>query len=154
MERGFGDPLVLPESERYDFVLSALVADIDFDGQNEVILGTYGQVSAILFICILFIGYFQELLAYKFHLKAGSLKSDDSASSESHNRSSSSLHDGEFKMVWQRSFCDPLLGLDEVDITGDGVNEVIIVTLKGLHILQVSSKSYLFEIVKNSDAPD
>ncbi|ELT94536.1 hypothetical protein CAPTEDRAFT_177283 [Capitella teleta] len=118
LERGFSDPLVLPESERYDFVLSSLVADIDFDGQNEVILGTYGQ----------------ELLAYKFNLKAGS-KPEESAS-ESHNRSCSSLHDGEFKMIWQRSFCEPLLGLDEVDITGDGVNEVIIVTLKGLHILQ------------------
>ena len=42
--RGLQDSHCLPDSDSRDAVLSALVADIDFDGQNEVILGTYGQV--------------------------------------------------------------------------------------------------------------
>lgn len=33
----------LPKSERHDSVLCALVADINFDGRNEIVIGTYGQ---------------------------------------------------------------------------------------------------------------
>ena len=44
-ERGFLDVLTLPGSDDYDCVLCSLVTDIDFDGQKEIILGTYGQVS-------------------------------------------------------------------------------------------------------------
>ena len=48
LERGVGDPLVLAESDRCDSVLCARVADVDFDGQNEVLLGTYGQVNSLM----------------------------------------------------------------------------------------------------------
>ena len=40
--------------------------------------------------------------------------------------------------MWQRSFADPILVLDDADITGDGVKEVIVVSLKGMHVLQAS----------------
>ena len=46
--------------------------------------------------------------------------------------------EGEYRLLWKRSFPDPILGLDSVDITGDGLNEIIIMSLKGLHVLQVS----------------
>ena len=42
--QGLSDPLVLPGSDNYDSILCALVADLDFDGQNEILLGSYGQV--------------------------------------------------------------------------------------------------------------
>ena len=87
---------------------------------------------------------------YKFHQKSASnkLSTDDDAlldaqnsstNSSLGNRSSSSLLDGEFQLLWQRSFADPLLAMDEVDITGDGVKEIIVVSLKGLHVLQVGA---------------
>ena len=45
-ERGFSWSARLSESDQWDAVLCALVVDLDFDGQKEVLLGTYGQVGA------------------------------------------------------------------------------------------------------------
>ena len=44
LEEGFSRPLFLPRSQLHDSVLCAEVADIDWDGQHELILGTYGKV--------------------------------------------------------------------------------------------------------------
>ena len=35
----------LPESSAHDVVLCSTVCDIDHDAKNEVLIGTYGQVS-------------------------------------------------------------------------------------------------------------
>lgn len=45
-QRGLSRPVFLSESDQWDAVLCALVIDLDFDGQKEVLLGTYGQVPA------------------------------------------------------------------------------------------------------------
>ncbi|XP_036380976.1 KICSTOR complex protein kaptin [Megalops cyprinoides] len=67
--------------------------------------------------------YGQELLCYKFQqpekgqvLGAG----------------------GQFQLVWRRSFKSPLLSITYLDLTRDGLRELTILTLKGLHILQHS----------------
>ena len=39
--------MALPHSDLYDSPLCATVADVDFDGQNEILLGTYGQVGGL-----------------------------------------------------------------------------------------------------------
>lgn len=54
-----------------------------------------------------------------------------------HTRRGLSMEEGEYHLIWQRSFPKPILSLDDVDITGDGLQEIIILTLSGLHILQV-----------------
>uniref|UniRef100_A0A8C4E0Y4 Kaptin (actin binding protein) n=1 Tax=Dicentrarchus labrax TaxID=13489 RepID=A0A8C4E0Y4_DICLA len=100
-ERGLSHPVCLSESDQWDAVLCALVIDLDFDGQKEVLLGTYGQ----------------ELLCYKFQ-PAGSGR------------------DGQFQLQWRRSFKSPLLSIIYLDLTGDGLRELAVLTLKGLHILQ------------------
>lgn len=41
---GLDQPLLLPRSNEYDCVLCSYIADIDWDGENEIILGSYGQV--------------------------------------------------------------------------------------------------------------
>ena len=41
-------PLFLPSSDRYDSVLCSTVADLNWDSVNELVLGTYGQVSVLL----------------------------------------------------------------------------------------------------------
>ncbi|KAM6907578.1 KICSTOR complex protein kaptin [Xenentodon cancila] len=102
-ERGLSWSTYLSESDQWDAVLCALVIDLDFDGQKEVLLGTYGQ----------------ELLCYKFQLKG-------------------SGHDGQFQLQWRRSFKSPLLSVTYLDLTGDGLRELAVLTLKGLHILQHS----------------
>lgn len=43
----------------------------------------------------------------------------------------------QFQLQWRRSFTSPLLSINYLDLTGDGVRELAVLTLKGLHILQV-----------------
>uniref|UniRef100_A0A8C6TFA8 Kaptin (actin binding protein) n=1 Tax=Neogobius melanostomus TaxID=47308 RepID=A0A8C6TFA8_9GOBI len=93
-DHGLAHSTCLAESDQWDAVLCALVIDLDFDGQKEVLLGTYGQ----------------ELLCYKYQLQ------------------------------WRRSFKSPLLSIIYLDLTGDGMKELAVLTLKGLHILQVHTK--------------
>ena len=45
MLRGFTDSLPLPGSEQFDCPMCACIVDIDFDGEHEILIGTYGQVS-------------------------------------------------------------------------------------------------------------
>uniref|UniRef100_A0A8C5CW28 Kaptin n=1 Tax=Gadus morhua TaxID=8049 RepID=A0A8C5CW28_GADMO len=106
-EHGMSHPEFLLESDQWDAVLCALVVDLDFDGQKEVLIGTYGQ----------------ELLCYKFQ-------------EQSHVGS-----ERRFQMVWRRSFKSPVLSITYSDLTGDGLKELAILTLKGLHIMQHSLSS-------------
>ncbi|XP_077192633.1 KICSTOR complex protein kaptin isoform X5 [Paroedura picta] len=99
LQSGLADQLVLPLSDQHDSVICALVTDVDFDREPEILLGTYGQ----------------ELLCYKYILS-----------------------DGEFHLLWQRAFTSPLLSMEYVDLTCDGLCELAVVCLKGLHILQHS----------------
>ncbi|XP_040833811.1 KICSTOR complex protein kaptin isoform X1 [Ochotona curzoniae] len=66
--------------------------------------------------------YGQELLCYK------------------HRGPESGLPKAEqgFHLLWQRSFSSPLLAMAHVDLTGDGLRELAVVSLKGVHILQHS----------------
>lgn len=43
-----------------------------------------------------------------------------------------------FRLLWQRSFSSPLLAMAHLDLTGDGLQELAVVSLKGVHILQHS----------------
>ncbi|XP_028597855.2 KICSTOR complex protein kaptin [Podarcis muralis] len=111
LQRGLDDQLVLPLSDQYDSVLCALVTDVNFDREPEILLGTYGQ----------------ELLCYKYRAP------DATAGVQP-----SSPPDGEFHLLWQRTFPSPLLCMEYVDLTCDGLCELAVVCLKGLHILQHS----------------
>jgi len=44
IEQGLAELVILPDSDSCDSALCCLAADIDFDGQSEVLIGTYGQV--------------------------------------------------------------------------------------------------------------
>lgn len=43
LKNGLDCPVVLQDSDFFDVILCSLVSDIDFDGNNEILLGTYGQ---------------------------------------------------------------------------------------------------------------
>lgn len=224
---------VLPLSNSQDVVLCSCVMDIDFDGENEILIGTYGQV----------------LLAYKFSLEktpgmlmtstpfpspmpvpvnssladvpplpdndsedrpsreqstqeksdrrrhkslAATLDSSDSPNhldKQGHNRLQDSsflldshLRDGQaarlvrsqenlaiasprsvyfqtpeqadsleflphsllsdytespsYRLKWTKRFSDPVMGLTCEDMMRDGMLDLVVLTLKGLHILQ------------------
>ena len=40
--------VTLPDSDDFDCVTCTCIADVDWDGRNEVILGTYGQVMKMV----------------------------------------------------------------------------------------------------------
>ena len=46
---GVNEPVHLLESNRYDTVLCGCIIDVDFDGENEILIGTYGQVCSLHF---------------------------------------------------------------------------------------------------------
>uniref|UniRef100_A0A8C6VKJ5 Kaptin, actin binding protein n=1 Tax=Naja naja TaxID=35670 RepID=A0A8C6VKJ5_NAJNA len=114
LHSGLEDQLALPLSDRYDSVLCALVTDVDFDSEPEILLGTYGQ----------------ELLCYKY-------RAENTRVAATARRHCSQQPCGDFHLVWQRTFPSPLLSMDYVDLTCDGLCELAVVCLKGLHILQV-----------------
>ncbi|XP_010161996.2 KICSTOR complex protein kaptin, partial [Antrostomus carolinensis] len=43
---------------------------------------------------------------------------------------------GEFRLLWTRRFPSPLLSMLYADLTADGLRELAVVCLKGLHVLQ------------------
>lgn len=118
LRKGLDDQVTLPDSDQYDSVLCATVADVDFDGVKEILLATYGQ----------------ELLCYKSCL--GGIPDPEAVES-----GLASQLRGEFRLLWQRSFQSPLLSMAYVDLTCDGVCELAVESLKGLHILQHSLTS-------------
>lgn len=115
LTRGLGDQVTLPGSDQYDSVLCALVTDVDFDGAREILLGTYGQ----------------ELLCYKYG-------SPDAPQAAAAGSPAASPRGGEFHLLWKRSFPSPLLSMEYADLTSDGLCELAVVCLKGLHVLQHS----------------
>lgn len=44
INQGFSNMVTLPDSDDFDCVTCTCIADVDWDGSNEIILGTYGQV--------------------------------------------------------------------------------------------------------------
>lgn len=66
--------------------------------------------------------YGQELLCYKYWGPELGLPENEQG----------------FRLLWQRSFPSPLLALAHTDLTGDGLRELAVVSLKGLHVLQHS----------------
>ena len=52
MQDGFGKPLVLPDSHKHDSVLCVELADVDWDGEKEIVLGTFGKVCEKHSLCV------------------------------------------------------------------------------------------------------
>uniref|UniRef100_A0A1E1XLJ2 Kaptin actin binding protein n=1 Tax=Amblyomma sculptum TaxID=1581419 RepID=A0A1E1XLJ2_AMBSC len=100
LERGLDQYAMLPRSDDFDSVVCGCVADIDMDGVNEVILGTYGQ----------------EVLVYKLERHSAGRES--------------------YELLWYQMVSHPILSIEYMDLTGDGVCELLVLSTKGLHILQ------------------
>ena len=104
----------LPESNLFDCVLGSTVSDVDMDGEREICLCTYGQM----------------MLAYKLKFHTSSLPGRMEEVEEA-------------TLMFKNQFAYPLMGMKSVDLTGDGVVETILVSVKGLHVLQQDSDTVL-----------
>ncbi|PSN36425.1 Kaptin [Blattella germanica] len=68
-------------------------------------------------LCVIH-GYSQEVLVYKY-------------------QEGTSEKQGKWMLKSQRSFANPIHSIQYLDVTGDGVKEFVILTLRGVHIMQV-----------------
>lgn len=57
-----------------------------------------------------------------------------------------------FRLLWRRSFPSPLLALAHIDLTGDGLRELAVVSLKGLHVLQVGGGPNKQSLMRSAEA--
>lgn len=128
LSRGFDAYATLPCSDQFDSVTCGCIADIDMDGENEVILGTYGQ----------------EVLVYKLERFPSGKEA--------------------YALLWQQTVSHPILSLRYLDIMGDGACELLVLSTKGLHILQhdlqetaqicVDRINRILELMTNKPQPD
>lgn len=47
-----------------------------------------------------------------------------------------SANNVDFTLIWRRSFANPLFAVEYLDLTNDGVKEIAVASLAGLHVLQ------------------
>ncbi|XP_028397705.1 KICSTOR complex protein kaptin-like [Dendronephthya gigantea] len=104
LNNGLSKLSILPDSDKYDCVVCSHISDVDWDGNNEILLGTFGQ----------------ELMVYKLTKEYN----------ENRKRRLQAT------LCWKKSFAQPLYAIDYVDLTNDGVRELIVASSKGLHVLQ------------------
>ncbi|CAG8467466.1 2432_t:CDS:10 [Diversispora eburnea] len=99
-------------------VLCSHVMDVDWDGRNEIIIGTYGR----------------EMLIYKQEI----------------NEDPNSIIS--FKLIHQQSFTHPIYSINGIYLNQDGIDELIVSTQYGVHILQPNlnkAKEVLVKRLKN-----
>uniref|UniRef100_A0A0R3X9L3 Integrin-alpha FG-GAP repeat-containing protein 2 n=1 Tax=Hydatigena taeniaeformis TaxID=6205 RepID=A0A0R3X9L3_HYDTA len=117
--------LVLPHSADFDHVNCACVADLDFDGLPEIVVGTFGQ----------------QLLFYDWCGKP------HSPTEGSYTESgvcvnvliASSVSSYSLSLVHQRRMVGAVHSLEcggECDFLGDGMYCIAVLTSHGLHLLQ------------------
>ncbi|XP_011859210.1 PREDICTED: kaptin-like [Vollenhovia emeryi] len=95
LEHGMKQDVILSGSESSDSILCCCIADINMDGQNEILLGTYGQ----------------EVLIF-------------------------ALTGDTWELTSRKLFDAPVHSISYMDITNDGIKELIVLTQRGVHILQ------------------
>lgn len=115
---GLTDPVVLSGTDTQDCITSSCICDIDLDGKNEILLGTFGKAC---FICRVPIENY-KLNTYDGLTFVGEM----------------------FPVCRVLSLAASAFGLLALDFTNDGLDEIIIATTKGLHIYQLE----LNEVVK------
>lgn len=96
LNNGMDEDITLNGSETSDCILCSCIADINMDGQNEILLGTYGQ--EVLIFCFI---------------------------------------NNSWELIIRKLFDAPVHSICYMDITNDGMKELIVLTQRGVHILQV-----------------
>lgn len=54
----------------------------------------------------------------------------------------------DFQLMWRRSFASPLFAIEYLDLINDGLKELAVASLSGLHVLQVSYLRLVFSYVE------
>lgn len=115
---GLSDPVVILGTDAEDCITCSCICDIDLDGKNEILLGTFGKMC---FICRIPIDN-QPTTHINGLTFIGEI----------------------FPVCRVLTLSASAFGILACDLTNDGLDEIIIATTKGLHIYQLE----LNEVVK------
>lgn len=97
LNNGLDKRFELPESKRLDCSVASVIGDLNVDGLNEIIIGTYGR----------------ELLTYQYDLKKE-----------------------EYFLAKTLELNYPVFALSIIDLTGDALNDLIILLASGIMVMQ------------------
>ncbi|KAI7900813.1 uncharacterized protein BX663DRAFT_488127 [Cokeromyces recurvatus] len=97
---GLSTSRALPLSGNFDSVLCSHVMDVDWDGDKEILIGTYGR----------------QVLIYK--QVAGTQL---------------------YTVLWKKQFAYPIYRMSNLDLNRDGLDELIVTTMYGVHVFQQQS---------------
>ncbi|EQC27740.1 hypothetical protein SDRG_14489 [Saprolegnia diclina VS20] len=97
-------PSLLPDSDYYDSILCCASADVDFDGEMELLLGSFSNA----------------LVAYKATTSPDGVRSWHL----------------EPRTKWDFFFFGPVYSIVVQDMNGDGVDEIVIASTDGIHVLE------------------
>ena len=92
----------------------------------------------MLVIDVFFLLSKQELLVYKCVSLYNTMQSSNNI---------------DFQLVWKRSFAHPLFAIEYLDLTNDGLKELAVASLSGLHVLQVSRFFSRFKVNGSKYSP-
>ncbi|CAO3625427.1 unnamed protein product [Cunninghamella blakesleeana] len=109
---GFSQHRILPQSTLYDSVLCSHAMDVDWDGEREIMIGTYGR----------------QVIIYK-----------QVAGTQDYN------------VLWRRQFAYPIYRITHFDLNCDGLDELLVTTMYGVHILQPNmwkAKARLLQVLQ------
>jgi hypothetical protein len=99
------------------------VQDLQWTGTPELVFGTFGQ----------------EVLVYR------------QTFDEANAQSNADANPTGFQLRTHRYFSQPVMGLHVSDLTRDGVNELIVVTLFGAHVFQANLDEALGKVANELD---
>ncbi|SAM02589.1 hypothetical protein [Absidia glauca] len=109
---GLAQHRILPQSALYDSVLCSHAMDVDWDGEREIMIGTYGR----------------QVLIYK-----------------------QVTGTQDYNVLWRRQFAYPIYRIVHFDLNCDGLDELLVTTMYGVHIFQpnmLKAKSRLLEVLQ------
>lgn len=108
----------LPRADMTNIFSCLDVYDIDFDGSKEILIGNSTEVHTSHTLCwnFKFTYFFQDIFLYKFRKDKGWCLTD------------------------LKKIGVPILGLLNMDVNGDGIRELIVMTMKGVHVFQHNLK--------------
>lgn len=120
-EQGFQFPVLLEQSSNFDCVTCCDIADVNRDGRNNIIIGTYGH----------------QILVYPFDIPG------PPSTNEVCPCCPSSVYP-----MWSKSVCCPVISIKFLDINCDGLKEMVVVSAKGVHILHCDTKTAIDECIQ------
>lgn len=139
VQHGLQFVTLLPGSNRHDSVLCVRAITANFDGVTEIVVGTYGQ-TLLGYRCCANSGSQHDGSGSAATLGGGQSGEGEWLPEHRRHAAATEARDAtpqlEFRLAWQHRFAHPVYSVEEMDVTADGIAELVILSMFGLHVLQ------------------